>query len=367
MNGLYIHIPFCLKKCNYCDFASFPSLVSRGDEYIDAICREMMLYKGECVDTVYLGGGTPTVLKTDQIGRIMDGIRTAFDVSSDAEITIEANPGTVDGNKAKSLCNLGFNRVSLGAQSMVDDELQSLGRLHSADDTRRAYAAFADAGFSNISLDLMYAIPGQTMASLSTSMTQMLNLNPKHISCYGLKIEDGTPFDAMLSKGEICEKSDEEYADMYDYICESLASHDYMQYELSNFSKSSYESRHNLKYWTSGDYIGIGLSAASCFGGRRYTRTSDFADYIESFENAECIELDADDRMSEYMILSLRLTSRGAIKSEFESMFGISMERRFGEALAKHVKNGLLLDLGDRYVLSKKAYYISNSVLCDFI
>lgn len=367
MNGLYIHIPFCLKKCNYCDFASFPSLVSRSDEYIDALCREMSMYIGESVDTIYMGGGTPTVLSDSQLGRIMDTAYSVFTVSKNAEITIEANPGTIDFAKAKSIFDLGFNRVSLGAQSMIDSELHSLGRLHSADDTRRVYAAFRDAGFSNISLDLMYAIPGQTISSLSTSMAEMLKLNPNHISCYGLKIEEGTPFDAMLLKGEICEKSDEEYADMYDYICAYLSANDYGQYELSNFSKMSYESRHNLKYWTLGDYIGVGLSAASCYKGKRYTHTADFKRYIESFENAESIELSADDKMSEYMILTLRLTRRGVVKTEFESLFGKSIEIVFGEAVSKHISSGLLLDLGDRYVLSKKAYYISNSLLCDFI
>lgn len=367
MNGLYIHIPFCMRKCNYCDFASFPSLISKSDEYIEALCREMQLYRGEKVNTVYFGGGTPSVLSEEQLGRIMDSVNSVFDVAPDSEITLEANPGTVDEKKAKAMYNIGFNRISLGAQSFSDSELLMLGRLHTSEDTIRAYSCFADAGFNNISLDLMYAVPGQTMDTLSTSMSQMLKLKPQHISCYGLKIEEGTPFDAMLSKGEISEKSDDEYADMYEMICRELNNNGYIQYELSNFSLDSFHSKHNFKYWTMQDYIGLGLSAASCYGGKRYTRTSDYARYSQSFENSEEFELSQDDRMSEYMILSLRLVQRGAVKEEFENIFGISMDKVFGTQLSKHLATGMMLDMGDRYILAKKAYYISNSVLCDFI
>ena len=367
MNGLYIHIPFCYKKCNYCDFASYPGLLTNADDYIDALCREMQLYRGEKVNTIYFGGGTPSLLSEAQIGRIIDGINSVFDVASDSEITIEVNPCTAGEKKAKALRDMGFNRVSIGAQTFVDSELMSLGRLHNAEDTKKTFYDFRSAGFKNISLDLMYAIPGQNLKSLSTSLFGMLNLEPEHISCYGLKIEEGTPFASMLSKGELAEKSDDEYADMYEMICKNLTENGYLQYELSNFSKKDFESKHNIKYWTLNDYIGLGLAASSCYKGKRYTRTPDFKQYIKNFENTEFYKLSKEEKMSEFMILSLRLTNIGANKSLFKQMFSISIEEVFSLPLEKHLKGGFIIDRGDRYVLSKKAYYISNAILCDFI
>lgn len=367
MKGLYIHIPFCIKKCNYCDFASYPSCISRADEYINALTGEMKKYKGEAIDTVYFGGGTPSLLESEQLCGIINSVFSNFNVSSDAEITIEANPCTVDKEKARQLKTMGFNRVSLGAQSFVDSELELLGRAHKAADIFHAYENLTSAGFNNISLDLMYALFNQSIKSLSTSISQMLKLKPKHLSCYGLKIEDGTPFSLMQKKGEIKEKSDDEYADMYELICESLIDAGYEQYELSNFSLPGFASRHNLKYWTCQEYIGLGLSASSYYKGKRYTHTPRFDKYLEIPQNIEEYELSNEDKMSEYMFLNLRLVNRGIVKKHFEKRFNKKIEDVFSEAIQKHLKLGTLLDLGDRYVLSKKAYYISNSVLCDFV
>ena len=367
MKGLYIHIPFCLKKCNYCDFASYPSCISRSGEYILAVKNEMKQYKGERIDTVYFGGGTPTLLSAHELNSILDSVFSEFQLSPSAEITIEANPCTINKDKSSELKRMGFNRVSLGAQSFIDDELRLLGRKHSSIQTIEAYESLKSAGFNNISLDLMYALPNQTMESLSTSIGQLLKLKPQHISCYGLKIEEQTPFYGMLKKGEIKEKTDDEYADMYEVICDSLSYASYSQYELSNFSLPGFESKHNLKYWTNCEYIGIGLGASSYYKDKRYTHTTDFDKYLQNYENAEEFELLSDDKMSEYMFLSLRLTKRGAIKKEFESNFGVEINKAFPDAINKHLKTGMLLDLGDRYVLSPKAYYISNSVLCDFV
>ena len=318
-------------------------------------------------DTVYFGGGTPSVLTIGQIDKIMCSIDKNFGISKNAEITIEANPCTVDKEKARQLKTMGFNRVSLGAQSFVDSELELLGRAHKAADIFHAYENLTSAGFNNISLDLMYALFNQSIKSLSTSISQMLKLKPKHLSCYGLKIEDGTPFSLMQKKGEIKEKSDDEYADMYELICESFSDAAYKQYELSNFSVPGFESKHNIKYWTCGEYIGLGLSASSYYKEKRYTNTHDFDKYLKTREIIEEYELSPDDKMSEYMFLNLRLVSRGAIKKDFENAFNKKIEDVFSSPIQKHLKLGTLLDLGDRYVLSKKAYYISNSVLCDFV
>ena len=369
MIGLYVHIPFCAQKCNYCDFCSYPSLTQRQSEYCDALAREAMLYKdhGLHADTVYFGGGTPSLLNSSSIAKAMAAIHECFKVSADAEITIEANPCTVTAQKAADYRALGFNRVSLGAQSFIDSELSALGRLHSTADMQRSFDILRNAGFSNIGLDLMYAIPTQDFSSLSTSVTKVLNLEPEHISCYGLKIEHGTPFAKMLERGAISEKTDDEYADMYEQICSSLTLAGYDQYELSNFSRPGFESKHNLKYWQGRQYIGLGASAASFYDGCRYTRTSDFDAYIASFANDERYELSIDELMSEFMFLRLRLTGLGASKAEFRARFGKDIEDVFSKPLAKHLAAGTLVDKGDRYVLSKRAYYVSNSVLCDFV
>ncbi len=369
MIGLYVHIPFCAQKCNYCDFCSYPSFTKRQSEYCDALVREAMLYKdhGVCADTVYFGGGTPSLLDSSSIAGVMDAIHECFKVSSNAEITIEANPCTITAQKAADYRAIGFNRVSLGAQSFNDSELSMLGRIHSCADTQRSFDILRKAGFSNISLDLMYAIPSQDFDSLSTSITKVLNLAPEHISCYGLKIEDGTPFAKMLERGIISEKTDDEYADMYEQICSSLTSAGYSQYELSNFSRPRFESKHNLKYWQGREYIGLGASAASFYRNCRYTRTADFDRYIADFANDEHYELSIDEQMREFMFLQLRLTHIGASKAEFLARFGKGIDEAFAKPLAKHLAVGTIVDKGDRYVLSDKAYYVSNSVLCDFV
>lgn len=369
MTGIYVHIPFCLQKCNYCDFCSYPSMLSRADTYCDALVREAESYcdKKISADTIYFGGGTPSILNCAQLEKVLNAIIGNFDISPNAEITIEANPGTVTKEKAKDFKTIGFNRVSLGAQSFCDKELSLLGRIHTADDTKNCYELLRNAGFENISLDLMYAIPGQNMLSLSSSASQLLNLAPEHISCYGLKIEEGTPFEKMLERDEITEKSDDEYADMYAFICNTLKEAGYSQYELSNFAKKGFESRHNTKYWLGDDYVGLGAAAASKLGSKRFTHCADIEDYMKNFKNDESYELSYEDAMSEFMFLSLRLTQAGASKEEFEKRFGISIEKVFPKAIRKHTSNGMLLDEGDRYILAPKAYYISNYVLSDFV
>lgn len=367
MLGLYVHIPFCAKKCNYCDFCSYDFSKSDVSVYTDKLCEELSLYKPEKIDTIYFGGGTPSVVPTDEVYRVMNAIDKKFYISKDSEITIEANPGTITVEKAKCYKKMGFNRVSLGAQSFLNSELKILGRIHSASDTLTSYDILRKSGFENISLDLMYAIPEQTKHTLSTSLNEVLNLCPEHISCYGLKIEDGTPFFDMAESGMITEQSDETYAEMYEIICEKTADFGYEQYELSNFSKPGFESRHNLKYWLGKEYIGIGVSAASYYSSKRYTRFPNMNSYLKNFENSECITLSDFDRMSEFMFLSLRLTKIGAQKDEFFKRFNRTVDSVFHTPLSKHIKSGMIIELDDRYVLSPKAYYISNSVLCDFV
>jgi len=338
-------------------------------EYIKALRREASSYRDDAVfaDTIYFGGGTPSLLDVKSIESIIETANANFTISPDAEITLEANPCTITKEKAKQLHSIGINRISLGAQTFIDSELSVLGRVHTADDIEKSFYVLREAGFNNISLDLMYALPGQTMETLSQSIQKITALHPEHISCYGLKIEEGTPFDTMLSKGQIQEKSDDEYADMYELICTALRENGYHQYELSNFSLDGRESKHNLKYWLGDEYIGLGVSASSLYKNTRYTNSCDFNTYIETFEKTDFQKLSAGEQMSEFMFLSLRLTSIGAIKKDFQSRFGISIEDAFGDAIKKHLANGMLKDCGDRYILADRAYYVSNTILCDFV
>lgn len=369
MKGLYIHIPFCIKKCNYCDFASYPCMLSKEDIYVNRLIDEIKSYKDNNIkaDTVYFGGGTPSLLKVENISKILNELKSNFDISENSEITLEINPSTIDYPKAKKLKECGINRVSLGSQSFVDEELKLLGRTHLSDDITQSFNTLRESGFNNISLDLMYALPNQSMQTLSTSVDKVLKLNPEHISCYGLKIEDNTPFGKMLSDGTIKEKSDDEYAKMYELIIDILEKNGYNQYEISNFSKEGFESKHNLKYWLSKEYIGLGLSASSYYSSSRYTNTYDFDKYMKSFEKAENITLSKEDKMSEYMILSLRLCKIGANKKEFEKLFGISIKEKFSNQINKHIKTGMIIEKEDRFILNPKAYFVSNSILCDFI
>ncbi len=369
MKGIYVHIPFCKRKCNYCDFCSYPLGKDIQTKYLNALIKEAGLYKNDkiCADTLYFGGGTPSLIDTDSLSSVLDNMHSFFCISEKSEKTIEVNPCTIDEQKAKDLFSLGFNRVSIGAQSFLNDELKILGRLHTKEDTVRCFEILREAGFKNISLDLMYALPSQTMKSLEQSIDGILKLAPEHISCYGLKIEEGTVFKKMLNDGTLKEKTDDEYADMYELICSCLKENGYIQYELSNFSLPSKESKHNLKYWQNKEYIGLGASASSLYNKRRYTNTIDLDDYIKSFEKIEDTHLSKKEQMSEYMFLSLRLTKLGAEKKEFERRFGQTIESAFPDAIKKHAENGLLINLPDRYILAERAYYVSNSVLCDFV
>ena len=369
MRGIYIHVPFCIKKCNYCDFCSFPEMLSRQEEYTHTALGEMESYREENIkaDTLYFGGGTPSLLSLENISKLIEGARKNLGLSSHSEITLEANPCTVTEKKALDWKKLGINRISLGAQTFSDNELSILGRSHRSEETLRAFSQLRSAGFDNISLDLMYAIPGQDMESLKKTLYKFISLSPEHISSYGLKIEEGTPFYTMEKAGDIFSKSDEEYAQMYELIRKELSEAGYGQYELSNFSKPNRESRHNLKYWQGKEYIGIGPAASSFYLSKRFTHTPDFDAYVNSLENIEQYDLDKKDLMSEYMFLSLRLTRLGASKREFEERFSQTIEEVFGNSIQKHIDSGLLIDMKDRYVLADKAYYISNYVLCDFV
>ncbi len=365
MTGIYIHIPFCVKKCNYCDFASYPQKLSRQDEYLTALIGEMQQYKGTKADTVYIGGGTPSVLSWENTRRLLIAINEIFDLPEDTEFTIEVNPKTIDRTKAELYKQMGVNRISIGSQSFCDEELKTLGRIHTAEDTVATYKLLRDVGFENISLDLMYALPGQTMDSLGTSLERLLKLSPEHISCYGLKIEEGTPFCSMLKNGEIAETDEDTFADMYEYIRKELSKAGYIHYEISNFAKEGRESRHNLKYWQNEDYLGFGLCASSKVGNRRFTRSADFDEYVSSYKLSEDYIMDKEEAMDEFIILGLRVINSGVDKQKFHSTFGVGVDERYG-----HIINEVspyVINTPHALKLQADAALISNSIMCRFM
>lgn len=365
MLGIYVHIPFCIRKCNYCDFASYPAMLSRQDEYIDALIAEMKLHNGAHADTVYIGGGTPSALTGDNLTKLLAALNENFSLSFDTEFTVEVNPGTVDIVKARILKKYGVNRISIGSQTFCDSELEILGRIHTSRDTINTYELLRNCGFDNISLDLMYALPSQTLDSLNDSIDMIFNLNPEHVSCYGLKLEPGTPFHDMLANGKLKECDEDTFADMYEQICSRLKQNGYVHYEISNFAREGMQSRHNLKYWNCEDYIGLGLGAASCEDNHRYTHTTDFDDYVHGCALAEDYHMTKSEAMSEFVILGLRVLNSGVDKQLFYERFGESIDEVFSHALLR--VSPYVINTETSLKLKEEAALVSNSVMCEFM
>lgn len=359
--GLYIHIPFCERKCNYCDFNSYAGKLHLAEEYCNKIIAEIKSHERYGVDTVYFGGGTPSSIDSALICYMLDSAYKHFNITKDAEITIEVNPASVTEQKLIDYKNAGINRISMGAQSFNDDELKLLGRLHKADDISDTYKLIRSCGFDNISLDLMFGLPNQTQQKSEHSINCMLELYPEHISCYGLKIEEGTPFYKMQSSGEITAMDDDEFADLYEIVCERLTGAGYIQYEISNFCLPDKHSRHNSRYWLCDEYMGLGAGASSYLNGIRSRNTDEVLDYKNEIEEI----LTETDKMSEFVVLGLRMTDRGISVSQFQKRFGASIYDVFGKQLKKH--EDFITHDGDVLKLKKKAYYVSNAVLADFI
>ena len=373
--GLYIHIPFCEHKCDYCDFYSLTNF----DDYVrftDTILLQMEDYAEAAseyvVDTIFIGGGTPTVLPVKRMLEIIDGIYRNFNVSENVEFTMEANPATVNKKMLKKYYKAGVNRLSFGLQSANDDELGALSRIHTFEDFVESYRMAQAVGFENINVDIMYGIPGQTKGSLGYTLEQVCDLEPKHVSLYGLKIEEGTPFFERKDKLELPDE-DTEY-EMYKYAIEYLGFRGYWQYEISNFASEGYKCRHNLKYWTCGEYLGIGPAAHSYFEDRRfsYKRSADmFMDALE-YVNAgvDIIEDDytisPEEKADEYIMLRLRLTE-GLNVAEFKEKFGIDFGERFAKELKLYINNGFMEYNNGHYSFTPKGMYVSNYILSTFL
>lgn len=366
MSGIYVHIPFCVKKCDYCDFVSFPGHEELFEKYIAALEREMSLYRGERADSVFIGGGTPTRLSGKLLERLAASISKNFNLTSDCEFTIEANPATVDYENAKTLFSCGVNRVSVGVQSFSDTELKAAGRIHCADAAEATVELFAKAGFKNISVDLMMSLPYQTEESFKASLERAVRLPVTHMSVYSLIIEDNTPIKKKYEDGIYKLPDEDTDRRLYAYTKEFLGKHGFERYEISNYAVRGYESRHNMKYWNFDKYIGIGLAAHSFDGFVRRENTESLEEYIcGNFTASEEI-LTEKDRMGEFMFLSLRKSS-GVLKRRFSELFGKTVESVYGDVLKKFVGLSLIEDSGEAYALTDRGLDIANTIMCEFV
>lgn len=368
--GIYLHIPFCVRKCLYCDFCSFTEakeeLMLRYAEKLSADVEKLSSSaKDHTVDTVYLGGGTPTLLPEKAFDIIMSALYKSFSVDSSAEITAECNPATADKNKLSTMRSLGINRLSLGLQSVVDEELRALGRIHNFSDFVNTYNDARRAGFENISADLMYGIPHQTRESLEMSLRKLSSFDPQHISVYGLKIEQGTPFGKMRRELPLPDE-DSEY-EMYFDCGRILSEYGYNKYEISNFAHKGYESKHNIKYWECEEYLGIGVSAHSYFNGERFANSTDIEGYLSDKDiTSERRYIDEKERLNEFIMLGMRL-AKGVDNEEFSRRFGEDVFHKFGRELEKYKKEGFLKTEDGRIAFTDRGFMVSNYILSDIL
>ena len=366
--GLYIHIPFCVKKCRYCDFLSFPAERETIREYAKVLSEEMALWENKLsdyrVDTVFLGGGTPSLLEEADMEEILKGIHTCFSLEDTPEFTIECNPGTVSGEKFSLYRNGGVNRISLGLQSVVEKELSLLGRIHSYDVFARSYEQAREAGFDNINIDIMSAIPSQTRESYRKTLQEVISLKPEHISSYSLIVEEGTPFYEIY--GDIPPVDEETDRLMYQDTEAFLKKAGYHRYEISNYAREGKECRHNMKYWRREEYLGLGLGASSFLGHSRFSNMETYDAYREAVKSGKFPEKEREflserEEMSEFMFLGLRCM-QGVTAEDFFHSFGKTIESVYGKEICDSEKEGLLKREGDRIFLTKRGIDVSNRV-----
>ncbi len=374
--GIYIHIPFCRQKCYYCDFPSYSGKEDMMESYVTALCREMeknsdTLAQYGDVDTVYIGGGTPTALPVSELIRILGKVYVMFPLKADTELTVEANPGTVDEAYLRALFKAGVNRLSFGIQSFNDNLLKRIGRIHTAEQAVHAVDMANAAGFTNISLDLMYGLPDQDILDLRNSVEKALSLLPEHISIYGLQLEEGTVFARQQELGRLVLPDEDTVEEMYDYMTETLPMSGYGRYEISNFARPGFESRHNLGYWTDVPYIGMGAAAHSYIDGRRWNNSASIGKYIEASmsgaDPAENVEfLSRETSMEEFCFLALRM-SKGIDKAAFREKFNCSIESVYKSSIER-MKDQRQLDETENHIrLTSLGMKFGNVVFREFI
>lgn len=376
---LYVHIPFCESKCKYCDFLSAPAQTQTQKDYVDQLVEEIRaqgsIYRDYQVNTIFIGGGTPSILKGVWIANIMSAIYENFVVEASAEATIECNPGTLDTEKLGFYAKSGINRISLGLQSSVNKELQYLGRIHSYEQFLESYQRVREAGFNNVNIDLMSGLPWQTLESWKDTLKKIVRLKPEHISAYSLVIEEGTEFAKIYGSPEGRKFLPDESTErkMYQLTRDFLKQFSYERYEISNYARPGFESRHNTGYWTGAEYLGLGLGASSYVFRRRFHVERDFRSYMKIdmkrdinplYQDIQ--ELSLEDEMSEFMFLGLRMI-RGVSGADFSEKFDYNIFTVFGDAIKKNIDLGLLVYEDSHIRLTERGLDLSNRVMSDFL
>lgn len=376
---LYIHIPYCRSKCRYCDFASYAGQEGTMSAYVDALLREadaMSAYaKDTAIQTVFIGGGTPSTLPADLLQKLLTGLQEGFRLPSGIEFTSEANPGTLTPEWLDAAMSGGVNRISMGMQTSQPALLRTLGRIHTLEDVAASVGLARRMGLANLSLDLMFGLPGQTPDMWRETLDAALGMSPEHLSCYGLIPEDGTPLKRDLDAGRLVLPDEEDERRMYDDTLCMLRQHGYAQYEISNFAKPGYECLHNIGYWTRVPYIGLGASASSFLhtasGGLRLTNPPTIREYIAMAEDGawrrrERVSLLPEDARFESLMLGLRMT-RGVSEAEFAAMHGMPLDAYCGDVLRRQEQRGLLIHQNGTWALTRKGMDVQNAILVEIM
>ncbi len=388
--SLYFHIPFCQKRCGYCDFVTFAGIEQFIDQYLDALCKEIVFYGKQLavrnlVHTIYIGGGTPSLLTAGQVTRILNETSRSFNLVDDAEVTIEANPGTLSDEKLKGYRNAGVNRISFGMQSARNSELVFLDRIHDYNQVVISIDQAKNSGFKNISVDLIYGLPGQAISDWEETLDQVVSLNVQHISCYSLTIEDGTPLSHLVKTGKINPLDEDLVGDMYELADQFLEKNGFEHYEISNWAsmQGKFRSKHNIQYWLNEPYLGIGVGAHGYYDRLRIVNTKDIQDYISRINNytvnvdksavspavIETVMVSDGEQMMDEMMLGFRLLKDGINIDKFKQKFGNSPEQVFEKELKKLSQNHLVKHLSDpdRYILTKWGMMLANQVFMEFV
>lgn len=373
--SLYVHIPFCERKCFYCDFTSYVNKDDKIGEYIQSLIRELSLYKKELqkynIKTIFIGGGTPSSIESNYIKTILEYIYDNFNVDKSNEITIEVNPGTLTMEKAQTYKEAGINRISLGLQTINNNMLKAIGRIHRVEDFYRSYDILKEVGFSNINVDLIFGLPDQKLQDVLNDVVIVKNLGIEHISYYSLILEPETKMYKLEEEGKLNLPNEKEERRMYHEIIKLLKQNGYIHYEISNFAKTGYQCKHNKTYWEAKPYLGVGVSSHSNMDNKRFWNTENLDEYLEKLRNGilpivgkEIIDKEME--MAEYCILGIRLI-KGIDKLEFKKRFGKDIEAIYGDIILKHVKNGLLKEEKDNLCLTTRGLDLANLVEVDFL
>ena len=373
--GLYIHIPFCKQKCAYCDFISFEGREADMDGYVTTLIGELKGWHNSLkeyhIQSIFFGGGTPSLLSRFQLDAIMQEIHRYFNVESSAEITIEANPGTLNKEKLSYYLKSGINRLSIGLQAWQNELLTTLGRIHRREEFLENYFEARNAGFENISVDLMFGLPKQGFQDWEETLEQILLLRPEHISTYSLKIEEGTPFDRLYGQGKLLLPDEELERSMYHYTITLLGQHGYRHYEISNFAQNGKESLHNKIYWKNEEYIGVGVGAHSFFNKVRFSNTKDMNTYRDLIKNhkspmVEQARISSEEEMAETMFLGLRMME-GIDLKDFQRRYQVNLMEKYENQISEFVKQSLLVVAGDKLRLTQRGIDVSNRVFASFL